>query len=173
MGFSRGGQAALYASVARFQRMYAPTGFSFAAYLPLYAQCNTTFGGDDDLVDKPVRMFHGTDDNYVSIAPCRAYVERLKAKGRDVQLTEYPGAGHVFDGKANKTPLIIANWQTFRNCTLAEADGGAIVNARTGQLFAAGDPCIEFGPTVIYSERAAREVRKAVADFMNATVLKK
>ena len=173
MGFSRGGQAALYASVARFQRMHMPAGASFAAYVTLYAQCNTTYRGDDELVDRPLRMFHGTDDNYVSIAPCRAYAERLKAKGRDVQLTEYPGAGHVFDGKANKKALIVANWQTMRNCTLAEASDGAIVNARSGQPFAAADACIELGPTVVYNESAAREVRKAVADFMNATVLKK
>ncbi len=173
MGFSRGGQAALYASLARFQRMHMPEGVSFAAYLPLYAQCNTTFRGDDDLVEKPVRMFHGTDDDYNPVAPCRTYAERLKARGRDVRLTEYAGAGHVFDGKAFKSPLTVKSWQTFRNCALAEADGGAIVNVRTTQAFGAGDPCIELGPTVIYNERAASEVRVAVAEFMRATVMKK
>ncbi|MDN8613516.1 dienelactone hydrolase family protein [Variovorax ginsengisoli] len=140
MGFSRGGQTALYASVARFQRTYMPAGVSFAAYVTMYAQCGTTFRDDDDMVDRPVRMFHGIDDNYVSIEPCRAYAARLKAKGRDVQLTEYPGAGHVFDGKAFKKPLAPPNWQTMRHCTLAEADAGAIFNAKSGQPFTASDP---------------------------------
>jgi dienelactone hydrolase len=173
VGFSRGGQAALYASVERFQRMHMPDGVSFAAYVPFYATCNTRYRGDEGLVDKPVRMFHGSDDDYSPVAPCRSYVERLKVAGRDVQLTEYPGAGHVFDGKAFKVPLVVKSWQTFRNCALAESDGGAIVNVRTAQVFAAGDACIEFGPTVIYNERAAAEVRVAVAEFMKAAVLKK
>ncbi|MFP3891723.1 MAG: dienelactone hydrolase family protein [Ralstonia sp.] len=34
MGFSRGGQNALYASMKRFQRMHAPPGVQFAAYTP-------------------------------------------------------------------------------------------------------------------------------------------
>lgn len=173
VGFSRGGQAALYASVERFQRMHMPDGVSFAAYVPFYAQCNTTYRGDDGLVDKPVRMFHGTDDDYNPVAPCRAYADRLKARGHDVRLTEYPGAGHVFDGKAFKVPLVVKSWQTFRNCALAEGDGGSIVNLRTKQEFAAGDACIELGPTVIYNERAAGEARLALAEFMKSTILQK
>jgi dienelactone hydrolase len=173
MGFSRGGQSALYASLKRFHRMHGPDGLSFAAFIPLYANCGTTFVDDDDLVDRPVRMFHGSADDYVPVAPCRSYVQRLKAKSRDVQLTEYADAGHVFDGKAFKTPLIVPNWQTFRKCVLAEAQSGTVINTQTGQVFANGDPCIELGPTVVYNEKASREVRLAVTDFMKATVLKK
>jgi dienelactone hydrolase len=173
MGFSRGGQSALYASLKRFHRMHGPEALSFAAFIPMYANCGTTFVDDEDLVDRPVRMFHGSPDNYVAVAPCRSYVQRLKAKGRDVQLTEYADAGHVFDGKAFKTPLIVPNWQTFRKCVLAETQSRTIVNTKTGQLFDNGDPCIELGPTVVYNEKASREVRMAVAEFMNATVNKK
>ena len=173
MGFSRGGQSALYASLNRFHRMHGPEGLSFAAFIPLYANCGTTFLDDEDLLDRPVRMFHGSADNYVPVAPCRAYLQRLKAKGRDVQLTEYPDAGHVFDGKAFKTPLIVPNWQTFRKCALAETQAGTIVNTQTNQVFANGDPCIELGPTVVYNEKASNEVRTAVAEFIRATVSKK
>ena len=173
MGFSRGGQSALYASLKRFHRLYGPEGLSFAAYIPFYASCSTTFREDDDLVDKPVRMFHGTDDDYNPIASCRAYAQRLRAKGQDVILTEYPDAGHVFDGKAFKTPLKVPGWQTFRQCVLAETPAGTIINSRTGQVFSSGDSCIEFGPTVVYNEKASREVRIAVADFIKTTVNKK
>lgn len=173
MGFSREGQSALYASLKRFHRMHGPESLSFAAFVPLYANCGTTFTDDDELVDKPVRMFHGSADNYVPVAPCRSYVQRLQAKGRNVQLTEYADAGHVFDGKFFKTPLIVPSWQTFRRCVLAETQSGTIVNTQTGQVFANGDPCIELGPTVVYNEKASRQVRIAVAEFMNATVSKK
>jgi dienelactone hydrolase len=54
MGFSRGGQAALYASLKRFQRRHGPSGLEFAAYIPLYAICNIGFINDTDVSDKPI-----------------------------------------------------------------------------------------------------------------------
>ena len=36
MGFSRGGQVALYASMKRFQRLHGPVDQEFAAYIALY-----------------------------------------------------------------------------------------------------------------------------------------
>src|SRR5438034_10038829 len=64
MGFSRGGQATLYASLKRFERMYGPEGATFAAYVPFYAPCFTTYIRDEDVSDKPIRLFHGTADDY-------------------------------------------------------------------------------------------------------------
>ena len=89
MGFSSGGQAALYASLKRFQRLHGPVGQEFAAYIVFYPVCNIAFRDDEDVADKPIRIFHGSADDFVPVAPCRAYVERLQAKGKDVQLTEY------------------------------------------------------------------------------------
>lgn len=170
MGFSRGGQAALYASVKRFQRMHSSAGQEFAAYIPFYPGCNTAFKEDEDVANKPIRLFHGDADDYVPVAPCRAYVERLKAKGKDVQLTVYPGAGHVFDGQAYKKPLKLEKAQTTRQCELAEAQGGVIINAKTKQPFSYADPCVEHGPTLAYDEKASTEARKAVKEFVTATL---
>ena len=36
MGFSRGGQAALFASEQRFHKLWNKSGVEFAAYIPLY-----------------------------------------------------------------------------------------------------------------------------------------
>jgi dienelactone hydrolase len=52
MGFSRGGQAALYASMKRFQRMHGPTNLEFAAYIPFYPDCMTTYRNDEDVSDR-------------------------------------------------------------------------------------------------------------------------
>ena len=97
MGFSRGGQSALYASLKRFQRMHGPEGLEFAAYLPFYPPCFATFIDDENVSDKPIRIHHGAADDYVPVAPCRAYVERLRKAGKDVTLIEYPDAHHAFD----------------------------------------------------------------------------
>ncbi len=170
MGFSRGGQAALYASLKRFQRMYGPVGQEFAAYIIFYPLCNTTYHEDENVADKPIRIFHGSADDYAPLAPCRAYVERLKATGRNVQLTEYAGAAHNFDNRAVKTPLKLEKAQTTRRCELAEAENGVIVNVKTKQPFTYADPCVEYGPTLAYNEKASTEARKAVKDFVTTTL---
>lgn len=171
MGFSRGGTNTLYASLTRFQRMHAAaSAVHFAAYVAFYPDCSITYRDDEAIAAQPVRVFHGTDDNYNPIASCSAYVERLKAKGRDVQLTEYAGAGHVFDGRAYNPPVVLAQAQTLRNCRLEEGDIGQILNTKTKQPFSYSDPCIERGATIAYNEKAAMEARKAVAEFVVATL---
>lgn len=170
MGFSRGGQNALYSSLTRFQRMHlSASGAHFAAHIAFYPDCSYTYRDDEDLA-APVRIFHGSADNYDPIAPCRAYVERLRAKGKDIQITEYPGASHVFDGRANKPPVSLPQAQTVRNCEWEEGDGGQLFNAKTKQPYSYSDPCVERGVTIAYDERAATEARKAVAEFVTATL---
>src|SRR6516165_1194238 len=62
MGFSRGGQATLYASLKRFQKMWNPSGIDPAVYIALYAPCITTYLGDTEVTDHPIRIFHGRSD---------------------------------------------------------------------------------------------------------------
>jgi predicted esterase len=51
MGFSRGGQAVLYASLKRLQRLHVPADVRFAAYLPFYPACNTAYAEDTEVAD--------------------------------------------------------------------------------------------------------------------------
>jgi dienelactone hydrolase len=169
MGFSRGGQSALYASLRRFQRMHGTPGKEYAAYIPFYAACNTTFREDADVADRPIRIHHGVADDYVPVAPCRPYVARLRAAGKNVTLTEYPNALHTFDSPAFKTPTKRPQSETTRNCTLHEESIGRLVNSRTGQLFTYKDPCVEFGPTVGYNADAHAASVKAVKEFLAST----
>lgn len=170
MGFSRGGMAALYASLKRFQRMHGPTNLEFAAYIPFYAVCSTTFRDDEDVSDKPIRLFHGTADDWVPVAPCRAYVERLKAKSKDVQLTEYAGAYHMFDWKALKTPVKLEKALSPGQCRFAEAKDGGFINVKTKEPFTWTDPCFQYGVTIAYDEKASNEARKAVKEFVTTTL---
>lgn len=171
MGFSRGGQNALYASLKRFHRLHATPGTEFAAYVAFYPDCSYTYRDDDDLVAKPVKIFQGSADNYAPVAPCRAYVDRLTAKGNDAQLTEYPKANHVFDAVALRQPLQLPQAQTTRNCRIVELENGLLVNARTREPFTYSDPCIEHGVTLAYDEQAAKEAKQAVHEIV-MTILK-
>ena len=170
MGFSRGGQNALYASLSRFQRMHAQPGTQFAAFIAFYPDCTYTYLEDEDMVGRPVRIFQGTADNYNPVAPCRAYVQRLKAKANDVQLTEYAGASHVFDGRALKQPQQLSQAQTTRNCRTVEVENGQLINARTRQPFSYNDSCIERGTTIAYDESAATKAEAAVSEIVKAVL---
>ena len=169
MGFSRGGQATLYASLKRFERMHGPEGATFAAYLPFYPPCFTTYIGDEDVSDKPIRIFHGAADDYVPVAPCRAYVERLRKAGKDVTLTEYPDANHAFDNPLTKVTLAPRS-QTTRRCTMKEEPAGVIINAVTKQPFTMQDPCVERGPHLGYNAAAATAATHTVKEFLQATL---
>jgi dienelactone hydrolase len=166
MGFSRGGQSALYSSLKRFQQAWGPR-ITFAAHIPLYASCQPVLIGDTDMGTVPLRLFHGAADDWVPVAPCRAYVERLRAAGRDVQLTEYPDAHHGYDNPlGNKTPTVSKGAQSVRACKLKEEPLGTIINAETGQPFTYKDPCVQTDPHAGYNEAAANATRKAVKDFV-------
>ncbi len=169
MGFSRGGTAALYASLNRFWRMQGPsTGAKFAAYIAFYPDCMTTYLNDDDIAGVPVRIFHGKTDNWNPVSACESYVVRLRQGGKDVLLTEYDDAGHFFDWELLKTPLNLAQAQVSKNCRLEETDRGQIINARTKQPFSYSDPCVERGVTMAYNARAANDVHQAVKEFVTS-----
>jgi dienelactone hydrolase len=72
MGFSRGGQATLFASLERFNTMWNKSGTVFAAHIPFYADCVTSYIGDDKTTGKPIQLHHGITDDYNPIAACKA-----------------------------------------------------------------------------------------------------
>lgn len=166
MGFSKGGVTALYASLRRFQRMHGPAGLEFAAYLPVYAPCNTKYIDDEAISDKPIRLLHGSADDWVPVAPCRQYVERLQRVGKDVKLLEYADAYHAFDVHILKTPLKLPQAQTGRRCVLEEQPAGQLVNRESGKPFTLDDPCVERGTTVVYNAAAHAAAIKDVKAFL-------
>jgi dienelactone hydrolase len=167
MGFSRGGQATLYSSLTRFQKIWNKSGITPAAYIPFYPDCSTTYKEDAEITDRPVRIFHGAPDSYNPIATCKAYRDRLKAAGRDVDITEFPNAPHGYDSPLGAVPAVVAkNNQSVRNCKLREGDGGVLINAGTEQPFAYSDACVALDPVVGGDAEAREASRKAVAAFL-------
>src|SRR3984885_14337596 len=168
MGFSRGGQATLFASLDRFNKLWNKSGVQFAAYIPFYPDCSTTYATDTEVAARPIRIFHGTPDDYNPVASCKAYVARLQQAKRDVVLTEYPDSQHAFDvGLLGvSTTTVSANAQTARHCHIREGEGGVLINADTDKPFGYSDACIELNPHVGGNPATAEQARNAVSEFL-------
>jgi dienelactone hydrolase len=163
MGFSMGGFVTLLSSQERFIKRYGLPNFQFAAYIPIYpGGCNVRLRNDVNVAAQPIRLFHGTADDWTPVEPCRLLVADLKKAGADVTLTEYPGATHGYDNPAFKVRLNLPQAVSLRKCSLTEGEGGQVMNSQSGKLFAPGDPCIEFGVSLQYDEAATASTREAV-----------
>ena len=122
MGFSVGGKATLYASVKRFQKMWGTPGLEFAAYMSFYPACNIAFDQDENISDKPVRIFYGELDEWSSPIPCQEYVNRLRKAGKDAAITIYAGAHHNFDHKPDaNAPRSMKSITNRSKCQFVEA----------------------------------------------------
>ena len=81
--------------------MWNKSGAEFAAYIPFYPDCMTSYISDTDVADKPIRIFHGTPDDYNPVAACKKYIERLRAAG--------------FDDRGILQITLIASWFNYIN----------------------------------------------------------
>ena len=168
MGFSKGGFAALYSSMKRFQRLWGTPGIEFAAYISFYTRCDAPLLEDENVSDRPIRIFHGSADDYVPIEPTRRYVDRLKRAGKDVQLTVYEGARHAFDNPLYPPVLSLPDAVVTTNCRKEEKQPGNIINLDTGKTFTWKDACVTRGATVGFDPHAREQAMKTVSDFLRA-----
>jgi dienelactone hydrolase len=162
MGFSRGGQATLYATLNRFQKMWNPNGIDPATYIALYAPCTTTYIDDTKVTDHPIRIFHGISDDWVEVAPCRAYLKRLKRAANDVHMIEYPNTWHAFDYPSLPTYPVNVPYAQTTHCVLKEKPIGVIINMATDKPFTYGDDCLGRGAHVAYSAKATNATEEAI-----------
>ncbi len=132
MGFSRGGSVTLWASEIRFQQAWMPPGgYQFAAYLAVYpAICHITLLNEEQVVDRPIRIFHGAADDWTPANQCRPHVDRLRQAGKDVSMIEYTGAHHGFDspGQVEWIPDLLS----ARACHFTEIAEGEFID-KAGQ----------------------------------------
>ncbi|WP_018264025.1 dienelactone hydrolase family protein [Methylobacterium sp. WSM2598] len=172
MGFSKGAVASVYSAAERFHAAYGGPN-RFAAHIGLYTPCNVTYREDDKVGPAPIRLFHGTSDDYVSVLPCRDYVARLKQAGADVMLTEYPDTQHSFDTPTSPPLVSIPKAQSTRDCRLKEGPGGTILDAATGRPYSLRtDPCVAVGAHVGHNPASTEAARAAVVGFLREVLLK-
>ncbi len=112
------------AAMRRLSAVYGPARPSFALFIAFYPLCNTTYLRDDEVLDGPIRIFHGAGDDLAPIAACRDYVSRLQKAGKNATLTEYKGAHHLFDWAALKDPTRLPQVQNMSECRIYEVSEG-------------------------------------------------
>jgi len=168
MGFSRGGQAALFASVERFNQQWNKSGTVFAAHIPFYADCVTTYIGDDKTTGKPIRLHHGKADDYNPIGVCKTYVSKLKAANQNVELLEHDFGPHSFDSPLGVTPPVVSKGaQTVRDCKIVEKTPGILINTQTNQEFLYSDACVQLGPHVGRDDAATQKSTREIDAFLS------
>lgn len=166
MGFSRGGIASLYGSLKRFHELYGPKTGRIAGYLPFYPSCNFELIRGTELVDAPVREFHGSADDGSSPQVCKTYIDRLAAAGADIEMTIYDGARHAFDASLARFVFKDDDGQHSFDCMRVEGPDGVLLNRDTGEPFSYADGCVRLGPTSHYDKAATEAAVAAVKAFL-------
>lgn len=98
-------------------------------------------------------IFHGEADDYVPMAPCREYVNRLQTAGANVKLIGYASAYHGFDIQGLPEKICMPNFQQAVKCRIKKACGN-MINADTGKTISRSDACARIGGTVGYNKAA-------------------
>ena len=171
MGFSRGGQVALYTALEPIRRGMIDGELRFAAHVALYPSCNIPYRADA-VSPMPLLMLLGAADDYTPAAPCFAYAEWFAAQGARIDARAYAGAYHDFD--IPEPPRRYPRLQSARNCraevhvgrgTMRRLDTGeemadqAVINA-----YLKG--CMEYGATYGGNAAALAAAQRDVADFL-------
>ena len=167
MGFSRGGQAALFSSLQRFNDTWNKSGVQFAAHIPFYADCGTSYIGDERTTGKPIQMHHGKSDDYNPLESCKSYFTKLKTANQNVELYKYEFGPHAFDSPLGTTPPSVSkDAQTVRACQIVEKANGLLFNADTNQEFKYSDACVQLNPHVGKDEEATTKAADRIDAFL-------
>jgi len=100
LGFSRGGQVALWTALEPVRHAFVGnSSLAFAAHVFIYPACNLQ-RISAHISTAPMLHLHGEADDLTPVAACREYLDRLRASGANVRTITYPGAYHDFDYSA-------------------------------------------------------------------------
>lgn len=171
MGFSRGGQTALYAAVQRFRDMHGPRSGDFAGHLSFYPACHIRYRDDQRLVDRPVQVLHGTADDLNPIQPCRDFVARARQAGASIELHEFPGARHVFDWPLLAQPVVLQGVRSHSGALLVEREDGAIYLDGTDIAASEAKDRFTLNPTLGHDAEAFAAARTIVASFIEQVLI--
>lgn len=165
MGFSFGGRTALWSSFTRFQQTYR--GDPFRGYVAFYPSTCFIRLEDERVEGGPIRILHGTADDWTPLEPCQEFVDRLTAAEVDALLLPYEGAHHSFDNRALGWAEVHVGPRipSPRGCSFREIDG-VIVDPDTGGIAGVGSPCVQLGVSYAFDAAARDRARTDLIDFL-------
>lgn len=138
MGFSRGGTVALAAALGPVRDRGAGDEPGFAAHVALYPGCAAQYRAAR-IDGAPILLLLAGADDQAPPAPCWDYAAWFRTRGARVEVEEYPGTYHLFDG-TGPVQLIPAAGSLGDCSVVYDLDTGA---AQTGGV---GGPA---GPTEV------------------------
>lgn len=171
MGFSRGGQVALYSALEPLRRGMIDGGLRFAAHVALYPSCSIPYRAEE-VSAAPILMLLGGADDYTPAAACRDYAAWFAAKGVPVEAIAYAGAYHDFD--IPDPPRFLPALQSARGCKAeVEVDSGTVRRLDTGEglreqaaISAYFRSCMQRGATIGADRAALAGAERDVAAFL-------
>ena len=171
MGFSRGGQVALYTALEPIRTGMIDGDLRFAAHVALYPSCNIPYRADA-VSAAPILMLLGGADDYTPAPHCLAYAEWFARTGARIETRLYPGAYHDFD--IPQPPRRFSRLQSARNCNAeVKVEAGTMKRLDTGEEMADQNvinawlrSCMEYGATYGGDAPALAAAQKDVAAFL-------
>jgi dienelactone hydrolase len=126
-GFSYGAMAATYAVHAQIADRLAPAGPRFAGHVAFYGPCIARFA-DSRTTGAPLLILLGGADEITDRERCNEIAGDLRAGGSRVEIVEYPGAVHQWDGGFERRTI----GRNLAGCALRVERDGTIRDLRTG-----------------------------------------
>jgi dienelactone hydrolase len=115
MGFSKGGQLALYTALEPFRRAVARNDLRFALHIAFYSSCSVPYLAKQT-TRAPIVFLLGKDDDFTPSDHCRRYAAFFEKQGSPVSFHVFDAAHHGFD---LPTPLrFLPRAQTAKDCGL-------------------------------------------------------
>jgi dienelactone hydrolase len=169
MGFSKGGQVALYTALEPYRRAVIDDDRRFAAHVALYPYCND-WQVSEHVTGAPLLLLLGGRDDYTPAPPCRDYAAWFTARGADATAIVYPDAYHGFD--SSRRPAFARNVVTGRNCEMRfDLDHFTITLRSTGaditsSAAAHARSCVAMGATIGADSEASRRAPEDIKTFL-------
>ena len=173
IGFSKGGQVALYTALEPFRRAVVDDDRHFAAHVALYPYCNDWYQAER-IDGAPMLLLLGGRDDYTPAEPCRGYAEWFRSAGADTSVITYADSYHDFD--AFQPPHVVRTLVTGRGCEMVvDLDHGVVKLRSTGEDITAtagkyARECLGRGATVGGDAEARRRAPEDVAAFLRRTL---
>jgi len=115
MGFSKGGQVALYTALEPFRGGAGVGHLRYALHIAFYPSCSVPYRSRE-VTKAPMVFLLGGADDYTPAAHCARYVDYFRAAGATVTSVTFANAHHGFD--APSPPQSLPRVQTAKGCGL-------------------------------------------------------